>query len=71
MNDEPEIVFTKIEPQPEDSAFTITMFEQNPQEIIRIQYDGRLFWKGREVETDEDFRAAMMDLAKSQLELSK
>ena len=32
-------------------------------EIIRICSDGRLFWKGREVETDDDFRAAMLDLA--------
>jgi hypothetical protein len=30
--------------------------------IIKIQYDGRVFWNGREVETDQDFRAAMLDL---------
>ena len=32
-------------------------------EVIRIGPDGRLFWRGREVETDDDFRGAMMDLA--------
>lgn len=31
--------------------------------IIRIQPNGRLFWRGREVETDAGFRAAMMDFA--------
>jgi hypothetical protein len=33
-------------------------------EIIRIDLEGRLFWHGREVETDDDFRAAMLDLGK-------
>jgi len=32
-------------------------------EILRIAPDGRLFWKGREVETDAEFRSAMLDLA--------
>ena len=32
--------------------------------IITIDPAGRLFWHGREVETDDDFRAAMLDLAK-------
>lgn len=31
-------------------------------EVLRIDNDGRLFWKGCEVETDEDFRAAMLEL---------
>lgn len=31
-------------------------------EVLRIQQDGRIFWKGREVESDEEFRAAMMDV---------
>lgn len=34
-------------------------------EVIRIEHDGRLFWHKREVETDDDFRAAMIDLAKT------
>ena len=36
----------------------------SPGEVIRIDPEGRLFWRGREVETDDDFRAAMLDLAK-------
>jgi len=32
--------------------------------IIMITPEGRIFWKGREVESDDDFRAAMLDLAK-------
>ena len=31
-------------------------------EVIRIDREGRVFWKTREVETDEDFRGAMMEL---------
>ena len=31
--------------------------------VIRIDHDGRIFWKGREVETDADFREAMKELA--------
>ena len=35
----------------------------NPEPIILIKPDGRLFWRGREVETDDDFRGAMLHLA--------
>ena len=31
-------------------------------EIIRIQNDGAILWKGREVESDAEFRSAMIDL---------
>ena len=31
-------------------------------EIIHIANDGRLFWKQREVETDDEFRKAMLEL---------
>jgi hypothetical protein len=31
-------------------------------EIIRIQNDGAILWKGREVESDAGFRSAMIDL---------
>lgn len=41
---------------------TLTIREQGT-EVIRIAPEGRVFWKGREVETDEDFRSAMMELA--------
>lgn len=33
------------------------------KEVVRIAHDGRIYWLGREVKTDADFRAAMMDLA--------
>jgi len=33
-------------------------------EIIRIDLEGRLFWHGREVETDDDFRKVMLELHK-------
>ena len=35
-----------------------------PEPIILIDRSGRIFWKGREVKGDDDFRAAMLDLAK-------
>lgn len=31
-------------------------------EVIRIAPDGSLYWKGRLVETDEEFKLAMLDL---------
>jgi hypothetical protein len=31
-------------------------------EIIRIENDGTILWKGREVESDAEFRSAMIDL---------
>lgn len=34
----------------------------NDIEIIRICSDGNIFWKKRLVETDSDFKAAMLDL---------
>ena len=36
-----------------------------PREVIRIAPDGKLFWNEREVETDADFRNAMLDLAEA------
>lgn len=32
-------------------------------EVIRIDPKGHVFWNGREVESDADFRSAMMALA--------
>lgn len=37
----------------------------NQKEIIRIAHDGRLYWHGREVETDADFRGALLDLCRT------
>jgi hypothetical protein len=33
-------------------------------EVVSIRSTGRLFWNGREVKTDADFRAAMMIVMK-------
>jgi hypothetical protein len=46
-------------------AKTYVIKKEPTIEVIRIGPDGRLFWRGREVETDDDFRGAMMDLAAS------
>jgi len=43
----------------------ITCWDKDSTEVIRIAPDGRVFWKQREVETDDDFRNAMLDLAKA------
>lgn len=32
-------------------------------EVIRIAADGRIYWKSREVTTDDEFRTTMMELA--------
>jgi len=32
------------------------------KEIIRINKDGNIYWNGREVETDEDFRSCLLDM---------
>ena len=31
-------------------------------EVLRIDKDGRIFWRGREVESDDEFRAAMLEV---------
>lgn len=33
-----------------------------PREVLRIDLAGRIWWNGREVESDDDFRAAMLDV---------
>lgn len=38
------------------------MIATEGKEIIRITSDGRVFWNQREVETDADFRSAMLEL---------
>jgi len=34
------------------------------EEVIRIDADGTLYWKGRLIETDDEFKAAMMALSR-------
>jgi len=38
--------------------------QPNGIDVIRIDAKGSIFWRGREVETDDDFRAAMIGLSK-------
>ena len=35
----------------------------NMQEVIRIAHDGNVYWRGRLVESDDEFKRAMLDLA--------
>lgn len=49
----------------------IQVRQPDSTEVIRIQYDGRIFWKGREVETDDDFRAAMLELRDAMMPMMK
>ena len=35
----------------------------NMQEVIRIAHDGNVYWRGRLVESDDEFKQAMLDLA--------
>jgi hypothetical protein len=48
---------------PEASAALMFQAEVDGPAIITIMRDGRILWRGREVETDDDFRATMLDLA--------
>lgn len=45
----------------EPSMFSITSEPENV--LIKIDPYGKIFWNGREVETDDEFRAAMLDMA--------
>lgn len=44
------------------AAPIISCCQSDKTEVMRIEQDGRIFWKGREVDTDEDFRVAMLEL---------
>lgn len=46
----------------DQSKFATSFFKANV-EVLRIDAEGRIFWRGREVESDDSFRAAMLDLA--------
>ena len=45
------------------SNVDILMAKTSTTEVIRIDHEGRIFWKSREVETDDEFRSAMLELA--------
>lgn len=41
---------------------TLLICGKDAKEVIRIANDGGIYWNGREVETDEDFKAAMLEM---------
>ena len=43
-------------------AATSFLFQPDSREVLKITADGKIFWNGREVEGDDEFRAAMVDL---------
>lgn len=40
----------------------LSIYSQQGKPVVVIKPDGRIFWHEREVETDDDFRAAMLEL---------
>ena len=40
----------------------IQCLDKQQKEVLRIEPSGKIFWSGREVKTDDDFRAAMIEL---------
>ena len=50
--------------QGRDTPANSITFTPAGKEVLRIANDGRIFWNGREVESDDEFRAAMLDLSK-------
>lgn len=43
----------------------IAIHNPKHKEIVRIDPEGRIFWLGREVTTDEEFRQTMLELHKA------
>ena len=50
-----------------DSKFRniIQISNSSHKEVVRIDPEGRIFWLGREVTTDEEFRQTMLELLKA------
>ena len=45
------------------NGITFRVLEDNqPAEIIKIAHDGNIYWRGRLIESDQDFKSAMLDL---------
>ena len=43
----------------------LTFNNPTQEEVVRIDKDGRIFWLGREVTTDDEFRQTMLELHKA------
>lgn len=52
-----------------DAAMTPVLSVTNAAmaQVLSITKDGRIFWRQREVETDDDLRTAMKEVAKAML----
>ncbi len=42
---------------------TLVIYKAAGDEVIRIGPNGDIFWKGREIETDDQFKKCMVELA--------
>ena len=43
----------------------VQISNSNYKEVVRIDAEGRIFWLGREVTTDDEFRQIMLELHKA------
>ena len=39
---------------------SVVFMGNNSQEVVRIEANGNIFWNGRRITTDEEFRQTMM-----------
>lgn len=64
MNEDTEYS-TTIGIGPTNVADVFKVQGQESQEVLRITNTGEIYWKQRLVETDEDFKSAMLDLVEN------
>lgn len=41
---------------------TLKVYDNQAKEVVRITKEGRIFWRQREVETDDEFRSSMIEI---------
>lgn len=41
------------------------IYDKDMMQVLSITKDGRIFWRQREVETDDDLRSAMKEITKA------
>jgi hypothetical protein len=49
-----------IDIPPDAEVVPLIVYKDVGKELVRIDGDGRIYWHGREVKTDEQFRGAML-----------
>ena len=57
----PVSLFSEITASKVDYSTSLN-FSPNGLDTFRVEADGRLFWKGREVESDDELRSAMLEI---------